>query len=265
MWSQGKSEIQEGCGCPKFVSWIVFRQTLKVRENDPPRFSGSAICSVSSKRCSPQKVFRAFLTHVWRILERSSFPNQTRPILAHFWRISDAFLTHSCYCRRLFRKHLLDDTEMLSLSGFGNFPVRRVAPNSGRLMDFLFEDRHSLLELLWKRAKKGVLINYPVLPFLYCWALLGWFSARNFLAKMGDFPVFCSQSSMHLAENENPWRFWRFSLVKTEPPNLVAPCGLEFNRGRGRGWELQPLSCFCFASVSRDLGTIAPQSRGWAP
>ena len=28
-----------------------------------------------------------------------------------FWRISDAFLMHSCYCRRLFRKHLLDDTE----------------------------------------------------------------------------------------------------------------------------------------------------------
>ena len=25
--------------------------------------------------------------------------------------ISDAFLTHSCYCRRLFRKHLLDDTD----------------------------------------------------------------------------------------------------------------------------------------------------------
>ena len=33
-------------------------------------------------------------------LERSSFPNKTRPILAHFWRIFDAFLTHFCYCRR---------------------------------------------------------------------------------------------------------------------------------------------------------------------
>ena len=53
--------------------------------------------SVSSKRCSPPKVFRAFLTHFWRnfgthfwrILERSSFPTKTRPILTHFWRISD--------------------------------------------------------------------------------------------------------------------------------------------------------------------------------
>ena len=34
-------------------------------------------------------------------------------------------------------------------------------------------------------------------------------------------------------------------LVRT----LVAPCGWEFNRGGGRGWESQPLSRFCFALV----------------
>ena len=28
---------------------------------------------------------------------------------------------------------------------------------------------------------------------------------------------------------------------------LVAPCGWDFNRGRGRGWESRPLSRFCFA------------------
>ena len=30
---------------------------------------------------------------------------------------------------------------------------------------------------------------------------------------------------------------------------LVAPCGWEFNRGRGRGWESRLLSRFCFAHV----------------
>ena len=29
----------------------------------------------------------------------------------------------------------------------------------------------------------------------------------------------------------------------------VAPCGWEFNRGRGRSWESRPLSRFCFAFV----------------
>ena len=58
------------------------------------------LLSVSSKRCSPPKVFRAFLTF-WRNFDgflthfgRSSFPNKTRPILTHFWRIFDAFLKH---------------------------------------------------------------------------------------------------------------------------------------------------------------------------
>ena len=32
---------------------------------------------------------------------------------------------------------------------------------------------------------------------------------------------------------------------------LVAPCGWDFNRGRGRGWESRPLSRFCFALVSK--------------
>ena len=67
------------------------------------------------------RIFDAFLTHFWRILECSSFPNKTRPILTHVWRISDTFLTHSCYCRRLFRKHLLDDTENWTQFFFSNF------------------------------------------------------------------------------------------------------------------------------------------------
>ena len=34
---------------------------------------------------------------------------------------------------------------------------------------------------------------------------------------------------------------------------LVAPCGWDFNRGRGRGWESRPLSRFCFALVFKGL------------
>ena len=36
--------------------------------------------------------------------------------------------------------------------------------------------------------------------------------------------------------------------------NLVAPCGWEFNRGRGRGWESRSLSRFCFALVLKGFG-----------
>ena len=42
----------------------------------------------------PQSIFGAFLTHFWRIWERSLCPNKTRPILTHLWRIFDVFLTH---------------------------------------------------------------------------------------------------------------------------------------------------------------------------
>ena len=34
-------------------------------------------------------------------------------------------------------------------------------------------------------------------------------------------------------------------LDEKQVQHLVAPCGWEFNRGRGRGWELQPLSRVC--------------------
>ena len=47
-----------------------------------------------------KRIFDAFLTQFGTLL----FSQQNK---THF----DAFLTHSCYCRRLFRKHLLDDTE----------------------------------------------------------------------------------------------------------------------------------------------------------
>ena len=57
------------------------------------------------------RIFDAFLTQFWRMSDAfwnvPLFPIKQDP----FWRISDAFLTHSCYCRRLFQKHLLDDTE----------------------------------------------------------------------------------------------------------------------------------------------------------
>ena len=50
--------------------------------------------SVSSKSCSPPKVFGIFLTHFWRISDAfwnvPLFPIEQDP----FWRIFDAFLTH---------------------------------------------------------------------------------------------------------------------------------------------------------------------------
>ena len=55
-------------------------------------------------RCRPKRVLpQRCSAHSDRIWERSSFPNKTRPVLAHFWRISDAFLL----LQRLFREHLL--------------------------------------------------------------------------------------------------------------------------------------------------------------
>ena len=38
--------------------------------------------------------------------------------------------------------------------------------------------------------------------------------------------------------------------------NLVAPCSWEFSRGRGCGWESQPLSRFCFALVLKGFGAL---------
>ena len=57
------------------------------------RFSGSTICylGIVQKVFSPKgvpRIFDAFLTHFGTVL----FPNKTRPILTHFWRISDAIL-----------------------------------------------------------------------------------------------------------------------------------------------------------------------------
>ena len=36
----------------------------------------------------------------------------------------------------------------------------------------------------------------------------------------------------------------------------VAPCGWDFNRGRGCGWESWPLSRFCFALVLKGFETL---------
>ena len=61
------------------------------------------------------RIFDAFVKQIWRISDAfwnvPLFPIKQDP----FWRIFDAFLTHSCYCQRLFRKHLLDDTEKVTL------------------------------------------------------------------------------------------------------------------------------------------------------
>ena len=47
---------------------------------------------------------------------------------------------------------------------------------------------------------------------------------------------------------------------------LVVPCGWDFNRGRGCGWESRPLSRFRFALRFKGFwDTIAPLSRGGAP
>ena len=51
---------------------------------------------------------------------------------------------------------------------------------------------------------------------------------------------------------------WRSASAKKGRyrKSLVAPCGWEFNRGRGRNWESRSLSRFCFALVGfRHYGT----------
>ena len=59
------------------------------------------------------------------------------------------------------------------------------------------------------------------------------FERKEFLWLEGKFMAFCRKGKIPL----KPFFC------------LVAPCGWEFNRGRGRGWESWPLSRFCFAHV----------------
>ena len=73
------------------------------------RFIGIVQMVFSPNLKGVPRISDVFSTHFWLILThfgRSSFPNKTRPsfdaFLTHFWGISDAFLTHSCYCRHLF-------------------------------------------------------------------------------------------------------------------------------------------------------------------
>ena len=71
----------------------------KLRTN-PPKIANKQNyeqTGVSDKRCSPPKVFHAFLTHFWGNFDAflthfgtCLFSQWTRPILTHFWRISDA-------------------------------------------------------------------------------------------------------------------------------------------------------------------------------
>ena len=56
------------------------------------------------------------------------------------------------------------------------------------------------------------------------------------------------------SHDSNPYpnrsRIARYNATKLQIGiGLVAPCGWEFNRGRGRGWESRPLSSFCFVLV----------------
>ena len=46
------------------------------------------------------------------------------------------------------------------------------------------------------------------------------------------------------------------SKFSPPPPCLVAPCGWDFNRGRGRGWASRPLSRFRFALVLKGFETL---------
>ena len=58
-------------------------------------------------------MFCAYVTHFRRFWNVPLFPIKEDP----FWRILDAFLTHSCYCRHLFREHLCDDTDIVPRDG----------------------------------------------------------------------------------------------------------------------------------------------------
>ena len=60
------------------------------------------------------------------------------------------------------------------------------------------------------------------------------------------WPPFLSAKRSSSLEQGGVW-----FLFSQKPARLriVAPCGWEFNLGRGRGWESQPLSRFCFALV----------------
>ena len=83
---------------------IILKMTKKTSEKVPksyflPLFGiflaylGPVKFGIIQKVLSPKgvpRIFDAFLTHFWTFL----FPNKTRPILTHFWRISDAFLMH---------------------------------------------------------------------------------------------------------------------------------------------------------------------------
>ena len=55
--------------------------------------------------------------------------------------------------------------------------------------------------------------------------------------------------------SDNPFFGCGF-FAYTPARNLVAPCGWEFNRGRGRGWESRPLSRFCFALALKGFKTL---------
>ena len=62
--------------------------------------------------------------------------------------------------------------------------------------------------------------------------------------------VFCSRVLLVRPGSQASSRSLRFST------RLMAPCGWEFNRGRGRGWESRSLSRFCFALIFKGFGTL---------
>ena len=71
----------------------------------------------------------------------------------------------------------------------------------------------------------------------------GNFATHNFFL---HFPLDAAFWCLQLEASCSQLRFFAYNTVC-----LLAPCGWEFNPGRGRGWESGPLSRFCVALVLR--------------
>ena len=70
------------------------------------RFLGPEYIGIVQKVFSPKGVPRIF-DAFWNVPLFQKNKTNFGAFLTHFRCISDVFLTHSCYCRRLFREHLL--------------------------------------------------------------------------------------------------------------------------------------------------------------
>ena len=106
---------------PITVSWATNRDRKKKNMTATDATRLYALFSIVQQVFSPKgvpRIFDALLTRFGTFLFSQG---KTRLILAYFCHISDAFLTHSCCCPRLFREHVLDDTDFFSTRKQGNF------------------------------------------------------------------------------------------------------------------------------------------------